>query len=277
MSFAKCIGGFMFATLVPLASSAQNAMTAQAASDESPGAAGAASSADASARRESPIAAFAYAAEGSAAKTIGVTAYGLGLAAVGQDRVVGGGGSIWGSPVRRLTLVVDGQRNLSREFSPSAAMILNFYGNGADGLSLGALGKFKIDGFAGGPSRDEIESEVELGALLSYRGASWYVDANAIAGRGMGDDGEMDTEARLRFGRALGSYVRLGFDGQVRARVAGPRLLPNGRSWDFAAGPQALLAWDRWFGSVTAGPATTGVVSRNVGWLAMLSVGASAF
>jgi hypothetical protein len=34
---------------------------------------------------------------------------------------------------------------------------------------------------------------------------------------------------------------------------------------------------DRWYGSVTAGPATTGLVSRNVGWLAMLSVGAAAF
>src|SRR5258707_526531 len=57
------------------------------------------------ARREPPIAAFAYAAQGSAAKSIGVQAYGLGLVAPGQDRVLGGGGAIWGSPVRRLTLV----------------------------------------------------------------------------------------------------------------------------------------------------------------------------
>jgi hypothetical protein len=277
VSFAKCIGGVLFAMLVPLTSSAQSVMTAQGASDESAGAAPATTSDETSGRRESPIAAFAYAAQGSAAKSIGVQAYGLGLVAPGQDRVLGGGGAIWGSPARRLTLVVDGQRNLSRDFSPSAAAILHFYGDRAEGLSLGALGKFKIDGFAGGPDRDEIESEVELGALVSYRHASWYVDANAIAGRGMGDDGEMDAEGRLRFGSSLGSYARLGFDGQVRARVAGPRLLPNGRTWDFAAGPQAIFAMDRWYGSVTAGPATTGLVSSSVGWLAMLSVGAAAF
>jgi hypothetical protein len=262
--------------LVPLTSSAQSVAPTPAASDET-ATAGASGSDETRVRPELPVAAFAYAAQGTRAKTIGVQAYGLGLMAAGQDRVLGGGGTIWGSPMRRLTLVVDGQRNLSREFSPSAAMILHFYGDGADGLSLGALGKFKIDGFAGGPSHDEIESELELGALVSYRATSWYLDANAIVGQGTGDDGESDIEGRLRLGRALGSYVRLGFDGQVRARIAGPRVLPNGRTWDFAAGPQAMVAWDRWFGSVTAGPATTGLVSRNVGWLAMLSVGAASF
>ena len=37
------------------------------------------------------------------------------------------------------------------------------------------------------------------------------------------------------------------------------------------------VAWDGWYGALTAGPTTTGLVSRNVGWLAMLSVGAAAF
>ena len=276
MSFPKCVGALVFAMLAPATSSAENAITATEGSDEMTGA-HASASADANAPRESPIAAFTYAAQGAEEKSIGVQAYGLGLVAADQKSVLGGGGAIWGSPLKRLTLVVDGQRSLSRDFSPSAAMILHFYGEGDEGLSLGALGKFKIDGFAGGPARDEIESEIELGMLASYRHASWYVDANAIAGQGTGDDGEMDTEARLRFGRALGAHGRLGFDGQVRARVAGPRLLPNGRTWDFAAGPQAMVAWDRWYGSLTAGPATTGLVSRNVGWLAILSVGAVAF
>jgi hypothetical protein len=221
--------------------------------------------------------AYAYTAYGTEAKTYGVQAYGLGLVAAGQDAVVGGGGAVWGSPLRGLTFVVDGQRNLSREFSPSAAAIVRLYGSGIEGFSVGALGKFKVDGFAGGPSRDEVESEVELGALVSYRDINWYLDANAVAGQGTGDDGETDAEGRLRFGRYLGTYVRLGLDGQVRARVAGPRVLPNGRSWDFAAGPQATVAWNRFYGSMTAGPSTVGLVSRNVGWSAMLSVGALAF
>src|SRR5437868_8107906 len=93
VSFAKCIGGVLFAMLVPLTSSAQSVMTAQAASDESAGAAPATTSDETSGRREPPIAAFAYAAQGSAAKSIGVQAYGLGLVAPGQDRVLGAGGA----------------------------------------------------------------------------------------------------------------------------------------------------------------------------------------
>jgi hypothetical protein len=228
-------------------------------------------------RREAPIMAYTYAAHGTEAKTFGVHAYGLGLAAAGQDSVVGGGGAVWGSPIERLTLIVDGQRNLSREFSPSAAAIVRLYGNGREGFSLGALGKFKVDGFAEGPGRDEIESEVELGALASYRNSTFYLDMNAIAGRGTGDEGEGDAEGRLRLGGYLGSHFRFGIDSQLRARVAGPRYLPNGRTWDFAAGPQAITTWDHFYASLIAGPATTGLVSRSIGWTAMLSVGAASF
>src|SRR5689334_2054499 len=68
-------------------------------------------------RAEIPIAAYAYGAYGVSRGVLAVQAYGLGLAAPGQDQVVSGGGTIWGSPVDRLTIVVDGQRNLSRDFS----------------------------------------------------------------------------------------------------------------------------------------------------------------
>src|SRR5437763_1471760 len=74
-------------------------------------------------RQQMPIVAYSYSAGGVPARTIGIQTYGLGLAAPGQDGVVGGGGSVWASPIERLTLVVDGRRTLSREFSPSAAGI----------------------------------------------------------------------------------------------------------------------------------------------------------
>jgi hypothetical protein len=235
------------------------------------------STAQAVSRRDPPIVAYAYSAHGTEAKTLGVHAYGLGMVAAGQDGTVGGGGAIWGSPIDRLTLIVDGQRNLSREFSPSAAAIFRIYGDGREGFSLGALGKFKIDGFAGGPDRDEVESEIEIGGLVSYRDAAWYLDANAIAGRGTGDEGETDAEGRLRFGRELGEHVRLGIDGQVRARLAGPRYLANGRTWDFVAGPQAAFDWRQFYGALTAGPTTMALATRNVGWSAIVSVGGVAF
>src|SRR3954453_12547919 len=50
-------------------------------------------------RREVPIVAYTYSASGVTAKTYGVQLYGLGLVASGQDRMVGGGGAVWGSPI----------------------------------------------------------------------------------------------------------------------------------------------------------------------------------
>jgi hypothetical protein len=228
-------------------------------------------------RREVPIVAYTYSAAGAPAKTYGVQAYGLGLVASGQDAVVGGGGALWGSPVDRLTIIVDGQRNVSRDFAPSAAAIVRLYGNGREGLTIGALGKFKIDGFGKGPGGDEVESELEFGALLSFASAGFHLDGNAIGGRGLGDDGEVDTEGRLRFGYDLGDWVRLGLDNQVRVRVSGPLNLPNGRSWDFASGMQLLGYSGNFFGALTAGPTTMGLVSKNVGYTALLSIGGTTF
>jgi hypothetical protein len=228
-------------------------------------------------RREIPILAYTYSAAGVSAHTIGAQAYGLGLAASGQDGVIGGGGSVWASPIDRLTIVVDGQRNVSRDFSPSAGAIVRLLGDGREGFTLGALGKFKIDGFGKGPDRDEVESELEIGGLVSFAGAGWHLDANAIGGRGLGDEGEVDAEGRLRIGRDLGSFARVGIDSQMRGRVSGPMTLANGRSWDFAAGPQLLAFSGPFFGAITAGPTTMGLVSKNVGFTAMISVGGTTF
>jgi hypothetical protein len=228
-------------------------------------------------RREVPLVAYTYSAAGVTAKTYGVQAYGLGLFASGQDSVVGGGGAVWGSPIDRLTLVVDGQRNLSRDFSPSATAIVRILGDGREGFTLGGLGKFKIDGFGKGPDGEEVESEIEAGALLSYASAGFHLDLNAIYGVGLGDEGEMDAEGRLRAGYDVGTWARVGIDSQARRRVAGPLNLPNGRSWDFAAGPQFLAYSGNFFGAVTAGPTTMGLISDKVGYTALLSVGGTTF
>jgi hypothetical protein len=228
-------------------------------------------------RREVPIVAYTYSAAGVPAKTYGLQAYGLGLVASGQDAVVGGGGALWGSPIDRLTIIVDGQRNLAKDFSPSASAIVRLYGDGGQGLTLGALGKFKIDGFGKGPEGEEVESELEFGGLLSFASAGWHVDANAIGGVGLGDDGEVDTEGRLRLGYDVGQWARVGVDSQARVRVSGPLTLANGRSWDFASGLQLLGYSGNFFGAVTAGPTTMGLISRNVGYTALLSVGGTTF
>jgi hypothetical protein len=221
------------------------------------------------ARDAAPIVAYTYSARTTSA--IGAQLYGVGLAASGQRPIVGGGGTVWGSPIERLTLVGDGARDVMGRFAPSASVIVRLLGRADDGWSLGALGKFKIEGFGVGPN-NEIESEIESGVLLSYARYGWHFDANALAGAGLGDDGEVDTEGRLRFGRDLGRALRLGLDGQARMRVAGATKLPGGRTWDFAGGPQLLVAWSSFYCALTAGPATMGV-SDGVGVTAITSLG----
>jgi hypothetical protein len=222
-------------------------------------------------KNEIPIVAYAYSANGASARTIGVQAYGLSLSGSGQRTVVGGGGTVWGSPIDRLTLIGDAPRDMFGNFAPSAAVVVRLLGTPNDGFTLSALGKFKVEGFATGPN-NEMESEIEGGLLLSYVKYGWHMDVNAISGFGTGDDGEIDSEGRLRIGHDIGSIVRLGIDGQARYRLAGDNKLPGNRNGDFAAGPQLLIGSSNFFGSLTSGPATMGV-SNNIGFTTFLSVG----
>lgn len=227
--------------------------------------------ADTDVRGAMPIVAYTYSATGARAGTMGAAAYGNGLTSSSRP-TVGGGGTVWGSPVDRLTLVADGQRDVFGQFAPSAAAIVRIAGTPGRGLSLGAIGKYKIDGFGVGP-KNEIESEIESGLLLSYARAGFHVDANAITGFGLGDDGEIDSEGRLRLGQDVGRFVRVGVDGQARLRLNGATKLPGGRTWDFAAGPQMLFGTQRFYAAVTGGPATMGVSDRSLGWTGIVTIG----
>jgi hypothetical protein len=161
-------------------------------------------------RSEIPNYAYAYTAYGATAKTLGVQAYGLGVTAAGQKGILGGGLMVWGSPIDRLTLIGDGQRDVFGNFAPSGAIVVRVLGKNGDGWSLGGLGKFKVEGFGDGkptgagtpPAKPgEIESEVELGVLVSYaKPGGVHLDLNAITGMGTGDDGEVDAEGRVRLG-----------------------------------------------------------------------------
>jgi hypothetical protein len=109
--------------------------------------------------------------------------------------------------------------------------------------------------------------------LITFTESGLRLDLTVIAGRGLGDDGETDTETRLRIGHDLGALVWLGVDGQARLRVSGPRSLPNGRSWDFTAGPQLLLGSGGFFAVLSAGPATAGLLSKDIGFTSVLGIG----
>ena len=220
---------------------------------------------------EIPNAAYAYSAYGATAGKVGVQAYGMGLGGRAQRATLGGGGAVWGSPIDRLTLVADGSRDATGNFAPSAAAIVRLLGNANDGFSLGVLGKFKVEGFGTGPG-GETESEIEGGLLLSYAKYGWHMDLNAITGFGTGDDGEIDAEGRLRANHDVGRFVRVGIDGQARYRLAGDTRLPGNRAGDFVAGPQVLVGSSTFFGSLTGGVATMGVVNQ-VGWTSIVAIG----
>ncbi len=257
------------------------ALAPAARAEDTPPVDGSAARASVEAKGDAPIVAYTYQATGAVAGTYGAQAYGLGAGARGgvglagaKRGVVGGGMTLWGSPVDRLTLVADAPRDATGNFAPSAAAIVRLLGRPGDGFALGALGKFKVEGFGVGP-QNEMESEVEGGLLLSYARAHWHFDANAVTGFGTGDDGEIDVEGRARVGRDVG-IVRVGLDGQARYRAAGTTSLVGGRVGDFSAGPQVMVGDGHWYAAVTAGPSTTNVYS-GIGWTGVATLGAAAF
>ena len=245
---------------------------ARAADDASGAGVGAQSTLPKSAPNETPVTAFTY-GTGVSAGTVGASSFGSGVAGTSASTWAAGA-TAWASPIDRLTLVVDATRSIDAQFSPSAAAIIRLLGRHDEGFSFGVLEKFKIDGFARGPNR-EVESELESGAVLSYVHARVHADLNGLAGFGLADDHEVDTEARLRVGYDLTRFLRVGVDEQARWRLRGFDKLPGGRTWDFGGGAQVLLSWKNFYGAVTAGPTTIGVVDPGkVGWMGMLTLGA---
>ncbi|HEX8794728.1 MAG TPA: hypothetical protein VF765_27465 [Polyangiaceae bacterium] len=228
------------------------------------------------AKTEVPIVAYTYAATGAPAGTYGAYLYGTGLGASKQNATGGGGVTAWGAPIDRLTLVADAPRDvyLLGHFAPSFAAIVRLLGRANEGWSLGALAKYKVEGFGTDPGGD-LESELEGGLLLSYgERRGFHFDLNAITGFGLTEEGEVDTEGRLRLGYDVASMVRVGIDGQGRYRLAGSKALPNGALWDFAAGPQIVVGTGHFFGALTGGPATMGITSSGVvGWTLVASLG----
>src|SRR5262249_37734467 len=83
-------------------------------------------------------------------------------------------------------------------------------------------------------------------------------------------------EARLRFGRDLNRFVRVGLDGQARFRAAGEKPLPGDRTWDIVGGPQFMVGVSHFYGALTVGPATMGV-NNGIGWTGGLSVAATTY
>lgn len=265
------LAGLGLVTLVAAASFAETANAADVTKEPS---------SQGDVKSDVPILTYTYQATGASAGSVGVQAYGLGAGASGgvgingpKQSIVGGGVTVWGSPVDRLTLIGDAARDATGNFAPSAAAVVRLFGRADDGFSMGAIGKYKIDGFGVGPE-NEVESEMEGGLLFSYAKYRWHFDLNTITGFGTGQDGEVDTEGRLRIGRDVGRLVRIGIDGEARYRLAGAAPLVGNRKGDFTGGPQVMIGTGHFFGALTAGPTTMNVFD-GVGWAAVATIGGS--
>jgi hypothetical protein len=241
------------------------------AADDLPEGDGAASETPRTSATSTAIVAHTY-ATGVARGQLGAMGYGSGLVSGGSSTWAGGA-TAWGSPVDRLTIVADAQRDVNAQFAPSVAALVRLVGAPGRGFSFGVIGKYKVDGFARGPN-NEFESEAETGALLSLHEGRFHLDTNAIGGVGLTDDREVDAEGRLRVGIDVTSFLRLGIDEQARWRVSGATKLPGNRSWDYAGGAQVLVSFGGFFGALTAGPTTMGVYDSKAGWMAMMTLGA---
>jgi hypothetical protein len=219
---------------------------------------------------DAPQIGYAYSAFGSERGAYGAAGLGSVTGGAHSPADGGGGARLWGSPVEGLTVLAGAQKELTGNFAPFATAMFRLLGNRKAGYALAAVGTYKLEGF------DDLGGEVELGMLASVARRGWHGDLNVLGGTGTGESGEVDGEARARFGYDAASWFRIGADGQVRYRVAGDAKLVGGRTWDMIAGPQAIVSLGHFFGAVTGGPTTT-AIAQGVGWTTVVTVGGGAF
>jgi hypothetical protein len=216
-----------------------------------------------------PVLALTASAFGGAPRRYGAAAFATATGALsGETRAasrIGGGFRLWGTPWERVTISAEAMRRDSGEPAPSLALQVRLAGSATDGWALGALGRYKAEGFA------EVEGEVELGLLASLAASGWHCHLNIVAGRGFEEE-ETDGEALLRTGYEVLPALQLGVEGRYRARIAGDASLAGGKNWDAVGGPEVVVSLDRFFGALLVGPTTVGVVD-GVGFGGLVTIG----
>jgi len=89
-------------------------------------------------RTDVPVISFAHSAFGSRGGKIGAHGFGYGTAA-SSGGSGGGGLTLYGSPLSRLTLLGTAERRPNGEFAPSASLAVRILGSVEDGWALGAI------------------------------------------------------------------------------------------------------------------------------------------
>jgi hypothetical protein len=241
-------------------------------------------------REEVPLLAYTTSAFGASRMTMGALGYGgvLGAPAASSpgtglvNSLSGGGGArIWGSPVDRLTIVLEVARPLddkacggagkpcipANAAKPSASVIGRLLGSRQAGMALSAELTYRTDGFA------DFGGEVEGSMLFSLARSGLHLDSNVTFGGAVDpDEREADGEVKLRLGYDVTSWFRVGLDGRFRYRLLGEQTLPGNRLGDAVGGPELLFSYKHLFVAVDGGPSTVGV-ARGVGGTVLGTLG----
>jgi hypothetical protein len=205
----------------------------------------------------------------------GLGASGLASASTGAGTGTdfSGGFRLWGGFLDRMVAQGEAAKNSKGKFAPSVAIAVRVLGDRAKGWALGALGRYRTEGFS------TIEGEIEGGLLGSFARKQLHLDAGVLAGVGIEEE-EADAEGVLRFGYDLSRNFRLGLESRIRheletggeeeARAAGES------EWDMFAGAQANMTFSHFFGVLTVGPQKPRATEK-VGLMLHLMVGGVAF
>jgi hypothetical protein len=223
-------------------------------------------------RAEIPLVGLTSSAFGATKRSAGAAGFagvlGGGSAAADSTQL-GGGGRLWGSPIDRLTLIVEVNRRFGGEAAPSATAQVRIAGDHARGWAVGASLGYKAEGFA------ELEGEIEGALLLSFEKRGFHVDGNVVVGGGI-EEKEVDGEVKLRLGYDVTKWMRVGADSRFRYRLAGDFSLPGKRAGDFLAGPEIVFGYKYFFAALSGGPATYKIV-EGIGWTATTTIGGAYF
>jgi hypothetical protein len=228
-------------------------------------------------RDEVPVVNWAQSAFGASRMSAG--ALGYAGAMYGQPNPAGdpgagkllpqAGARLWGSPLDRLTFLLEVDKRDFSSPSPSATIAVRIAGSRAAGWAVGAAATYRAEGFA------HIVGEMEGALLLSFAKYRLHADLNGIFGAAFAEN-EMDSEVKARVGYDVTSWLRIGADSRFRMRVGGGKYLAGGRSYDAIGGPELVFGYKHFFASLFGGPSTVGV-ARGFGWSSVATVGAGLF
>lgn len=140
--------------------------------------------------------------------------------------------------------------NEAGKVTPAVSLRWQFLSQASAPLDASALVRFKSVGF------EKDESEVEASANFGRTFGRLLLVANGVIGKGLGEEGALDVEARTGAGWRFSDVFQLAVEGRFRTEVALEEEAPapdKGREYDALAGPTASFHVSDFYMQLMAG------------------------